>query len=85
VRKLIFAVALLAVTVLCGCARNYVITLDNGRHITTATKPKLKGGRYVFKDATGKEVFVGEGRVREIAPVSMAKEQKPTFNPQPGH
>ena len=85
VKKIILAISLIAWTALSGCARSYVITLDNGRHITTASKPKLKDGRYVFKDANGKAAYVGEGRVREIVPVSMAKEEKQQpFNPQPG-
>jgi hypothetical protein len=85
VRKVILVtLGLLALTAFCGCAHNYVITLDNGRHITTASKPKLRGEKYVFKDATGKEVYVGAGRVREIAPASMMPEQKQMFTPQPG-
>ena len=68
---------------LCGCAHQYVITLDSGRHITTASKPKLKGERYFFKDASGKVGYVSAGRVREIAPASMVNEEKGTFNPQP--
>jgi hypothetical protein len=84
VKKIILAICLIGWTALGGCARSYVITLDNGRHITTASKPKLRDGKYVFKDASGKEAYVGQGRVREIVPVSMAQEQKQMFNPQPG-
>jgi hypothetical protein len=43
----------------------------------------LKGQRYVFKDSEGKEAYVSAGRVREIAPASMVKEEKSVFNPQP--
>jgi len=74
---------LLSLTLLCGCAHNYVITLDNGKRITTASKPKLENGRYVFKDAMGRPSYVATGRVREIAPASMMKEEKPMFNAQP--
>ena len=74
---------LLFTAVLCGCAHQYVITLDSGRHITAASKPKLKGERYVFKDMNGREGYVSAGRVREIAPASMVKEEKSIFNPQP--
>jgi len=74
---------LLSLTVLCGCAHTYVITLDNGKRITTASKPKLQNGRYVYKDATGRPLYVPESRVREIAPASMMKEEKPMFNTQP--
>ena len=65
---------------LCGCAHTYVITLDNGRRITTASKPRLEHGRYVFKDAVGRQAFVPASQVREIAPASMVKEEKPMFN-----
>jgi len=74
---------LLSVFMLCGCAHTYVITLDGGQRITTASKPKLKNGRYVYKDASGRDAYVPQGRVREIAPASMAAEEKPMFNPQP--
>ena len=74
---------LLSLTVLCGCAHTYVITLDNGKRITTASKPKLENGRYVFKDAMGHPSYVATGRVREIAPASMMKEEKPMFNALP--
>jgi hypothetical protein len=76
-------IGLLALTAFCGCTHQYVITLDNGRQISTASKPKLRGERYVFKDGTGKEAYVGASRVREIAPASMMQEKK-NFNPQPG-
>ena len=82
--KKMTSVVLIGVTVLCGCAHQYVITLDNGRRITTASKPKLKDQRYVFKDASGKVNYVPAVRVREIAPESMSKKSEgPAFNPQP--
>ena len=74
---------LVGLSLLCGCAHTYVITLSDGRRITTASKPRLDNGRYVFKDASGKPSSVPAGRVREIAPASMVEEQKPMFNPQP--
>jgi Bacterial protein of unknown function (DUF903) len=78
---LLFSIGLAA---LCGCAHTYVITLDNGRRITTASKPHRQNGRYVFKDAAGRTVFVSANQVREIAPASMVKEEKTMFNAQPG-
>ena len=74
---------LVSLALLCGCAHNYVVTLDNGRRISTASKPKLRGANYVYKDASGKEAKVAATRVREIAPLSMAKDDKMMFNPQP--
>jgi hypothetical protein len=73
----------LSLAVLCGCAHSYVITLNNGRRVTTASKPHLQQGRYVFKDANGRQVFVSALQVRQIEPASMAKEEKPMFNAQP--
>lgn len=72
---------LISLLVLCGCAHQYVMKLTNGMQVTTASKPKLKGGNYYFKDAKGREVSVPQGRVREIEPASMTKEEKPMFKP----
>lgn len=67
-------IGLIALT---GCAHHYVMKLNNGAQITTVGKPKLKEGIYTFKDAKGEEHFVAAGRVREIAPASVAgKENK---------
>jgi hypothetical protein len=68
-------IGLIALT---GCAHHYVMKLNNGSEITTATKPQLKDGIYHFKDAKGEEHFVPTGRVREVAPAStMQRENKP--------
>ncbi|HZL43666.1 MAG TPA: YgdI/YgdR family lipoprotein [Verrucomicrobiae bacterium] len=66
---------------LCGCARHYVITLNNGVQVGAKSKPKLKGGYYTFKDAMGEPSRVPAGRVREIAPSSMVRQQEPPFVP----
>ena len=60
---------------LCGCASNYVVKLNNGLRITTASKPKLQHGFYVFKDAKGNVQQVPQARVIEIAPASMAEDE----------
>ena len=65
---LISAVALLA---LCGCARHYVITLNNGLQVDARGKPELVGGAYVFKDGMGNQQHVAAGSVHQIAPASM--------------
>ena len=66
---------------LSGCASQYVMRLNNGLQITTASKPQLKGGFYYYKDANGREATVAATRVLEIEPASMAKEEKGRFRP----
>jgi hypothetical protein len=74
----------LVVVALCGCARHYVITLSNGSQLGTIGKPRLKGGFYVFKDALGRESYIGVGRVAEIAPASMVHQPATRFRPNGG-
>jgi uncharacterized lipoprotein YajG len=73
------AIPLLAgLLMLSGCASQYVIKLTNGNEITSATKPRLQGSVYYFKDAKGEDHMVSRGRVLEIEPTSMARaENKP--------
>ncbi len=78
--RLLMAIGLIG---LCGCANHYVMKLNNGLQVTTASKPKLKGGYYYFKDASGRENYIPQTRVREIEPASMAKEENPIFKPTP--
>lgn len=77
-------IMLIGSLVLAGCARNYVITMNNGRTVTSASKPKLVEGNYVFKDANGAPAYVPAGRVREIAPASMAETKQQQFKSAPG-
>ncbi len=70
---------LVLMMLLCGCSHTYVITLTNGTKLVTASKPHLQNGRYVFKDAKGAPSYVAEGRVREIAPASMVKDEESQF------
>jgi hypothetical protein len=72
-------VAGLALVLLPGCAQHYVVKMSNGVQFVTASKPKLKGGSYYFKDAQGTPQSVSQGRVAEIYPASRAKEQKSFF------
>jgi hypothetical protein len=76
---LLLAVGLLA---LCGCANHYVLKMNNGDQVDTASKPKLQNGAYHFKDGTGQDQIIPASRVSEIAPASMANEEKKTFKAQ---
>lgn len=66
--KKIFLAALLAVLAVTGCRTKYQLTLNNGNQVTTANKPKLVNGYYVFKDLNGQTNYVSQTRVRAIEP-----------------
>ena len=71
--KTLLLLAVAGLVLLSGCAsRGYIVTLNNGTQITAKTKPQLEGNRYVFENAEGEKGYVPAGRVREIAPASMA-------------
>jgi len=72
-------ILLLVPLLLAGCARHYVVTLNNGSRISTMSKPRLENGNYVFKDAKGQPGSVFAGSVREIAPASMSKSENSKF------
>ena len=81
-----FLLPLAVALVLTGCAHRYVITTTTGRTIDTKTKPKLKNGFYVYKDALGRDQVIHAGRVAEISAASIARQEKEkqTFNFVPG-
>lgn len=83
-KKRLFPFALIAL-VMCGCARHYVITLTNGAKIDSRGKPQLDGAFFVYKDATGRKVWVSSGRVVEIAPASMAHDANSAYLPESEH
>jgi hypothetical protein len=76
--------ALAGLLLLTGCSHGYILTLNNGGRVRTASKPRLVNGFYYFKDANGNDARpVFASSVTEIAPVSMAgKEQKSNFKPE---
>ena len=74
----LFLIGLLFLT---GCARGYVITLNNGERISVKNKPHLDRGFFYFKDASGQPSAIYSGRVKEIAPASMSGEDQPKFVP----
>ncbi len=70
-----FILALCVAFLFCGCAHPYVMKLSNGSQIVTASKPKLKGATYYFKDANGRTDSLPQSRVMVIEPASMAKQE----------
>ena len=64
-----------------GCASQYVIKMNNGLYVTSTSKPKLKGGYYVYTDPSGWTATIPTSRVLEIEPASMAKEEMNQFKP----
>lgn len=77
----ILLLLLTGLVVLTGCARGYVITMNNGQHITAKHKPKYDRGFYYFKDSSGQPVAIFSGRVKEIAPASMVTQDQSKFIP----
>jgi hypothetical protein len=75
-----FAALLVCALLVSGCARNYLVTLNNGSRITATTKPRLEKGYYVFKDASGRPAAISAGRVAEIAPASMSSGSSSSFH-----
>jgi len=82
-RKL--ALTLLAsLAVLCGCAHQYLIKIDNGDQIISPSKPKLQGTGYHFTDDAGMEHVMPQRRVVKIEAVSVVKaEDKPLAPAKP--
>ena len=75
--------ALAGLLLMTGCARTYVLTLNNGDRIRTHGKPRLERGFYYYKDASGRDANpIFSGKVTEIAPASMASpNQASVFKP----
>jgi hypothetical protein len=50
-----------------GCRTHYQVTLNNAAKFTSAGKPKLEQGFYVFEDAvSGEKVQIAKGKVVAI-------------------
>lgn len=77
--KKLFSLCLTVLLLGTGCATRYTITLDNGAQVAAKGKPKLKNGVYHYKDIQGRETTISMGRVSEIAPSSMVKQEKAPF------
>ena len=67
----VFALLLVTLSLVCGCAQRYKVTLHNRQQVTTSSRPKFdeKTGTYRFKDDTGQEVAVPGFRVKQIEPL----------------
>jgi hypothetical protein len=75
--------AVVALGLLAGCARNYSILTNNGGVITARGKPVFdkQNAVFVYRDLNGVERIVPAGSVRQIAPASDTS--NPTrFNPR---
>lgn len=66
-----FVLLSLALTMFCGCAQRYKITLQNHQIISTSSRPKFDKATqtYRFKDSSGRPAVVPAFRVREIEPL----------------
>jgi hypothetical protein len=49
-----------------GCAQRYVITTTTGASLSSKGRPRLEGGWYLYRDATGQEQRINAMRVRSI-------------------
>lgn len=65
------ALLLVALSLFCGCAQRYKITLHNRQVMTTNSRPKFDEatGTYRFKNDMGQEVVLPGFRVKEIEPL----------------
>jgi len=73
-RKLVLTL-LVSLTVLCGCAHEYLMELSNGGQIISRSKPKPQGTSYYFTDTTGEEHLIPQSHVVKIKSVSVVQEQ----------
>lgn len=66
-----FALLLIVVSLICGCAQRYKVTLHNRQELTTSSRPKFDQATetYQFKDDTGKPVVIPGFRVKQIEPL----------------
>jgi ABC-type Fe3+-hydroxamate transport system substrate-binding protein len=66
-----FALLLIAVGLICGCAQRYKVTFHNRQELTTSSRPKFDKATetYQFKDDTGKPVVIPGFRVKQIEPL----------------
>lgn len=80
---------LLSLSVLSGCAHDYLITLDNGDQVLSLSKPKRHGDHYRFTGDDGVGCVIPEKRVLKVRAVSLPQEEHapptPTAPQRPRH
>jgi Bacterial protein of unknown function (DUF903) len=66
----LFALLLLMLTMFCGCAQRYKITLRNNQEIVTSTRPKFDKTTQTFRfnDSSGRPLALPGFRIKEIEP-----------------
>jgi hypothetical protein len=79
-RKLALTI-LVSLTVLCGCAHQYLMTLSNGGQVISLSKPKPQGTNYLFTGGDGVGYVLPQSRVVKIKAVSVVKEEKKPLSP----
>jgi hypothetical protein len=67
---------LTALLALCGCAHQYLVKLTNGDIVAAATKPKLVGTNYYFRDISGQDDLVPRSRVAKISAGKFVEEEQ---------
>ncbi len=72
---------LISQAVLCGCAHQYLLKLDNGDQLLSYSKPKKQGDSYHYTSETGVNYFVPQNRVVRIKAVSVVKEEAKPMAP----
>jgi hypothetical protein len=75
---------LVNLAVLCGCAHEYLLKLNNGDQIIAVSKPKLQGTNYHWTDDSGMEHMIRQSRVVKIESISVIRpEEKPVAPAKP--
>ena len=73
-KRISVSTLLVSLAVLCGCAHQYLMKINNGDELISLSRPKLQGTNYFFRDDMGQHV-IPQSRVVKIVPVSVVNEQ----------
>ena len=80
--KCSLALSLVSLSLLCGCAYQYAMSLDNGDQVISLTKPKRQGSYYQFTGQDGVGRVIPENRVLKVQSVTVHNPDQ--GSPQPG-